>query len=275
MQKEKSIYRLVTTYAPDVQLGLYTPAHQGTAGRGGVFPDELYRLDRPYLRPDSLAAYEESFSRLYGTGRTFFLTGGTTQGILAGCLALSRRGSRVLLARNSHVSFINGSILAGLEPEFIPTAGTIPGEEEILASLDRLTGRVSALVLTNPGYEGTGIEIGRIAGRCRETGVLLAVDEAHGAHFPFTAGAPASAVGQPGCDLVFNSLHKYLGSFTQTGLAHLPAGSRIEGEEYRRALELFESTTRSNLLMLSIEEALERAFSREGRREFSRAAERV
>ncbi|MFH1069328.1 MAG: decarboxylase, partial [Candidatus Glassbacteria bacterium] len=46
-------------------------------------------------------------------------------------------------------------------------------------------------------------------------------------------------------------------------------------EEYRRALELFESTTRSNLLMLSIEEALERAFSREGRREFSRAAERV
>ncbi|HLA39698.1 MAG TPA: aminotransferase class I/II-fold pyridoxal phosphate-dependent enzyme, partial [Candidatus Glassbacteria bacterium] len=213
--------------------------------------------------------------QLYGTRRTFFLTGGTTQGILAGCLVIARRGRRVLLARNCHVSMINGAVLAGLDPEYIQSAGKIPAEEEFIAALENRRDRPAALVITNPGYEGGGIEIGNIAGHCREAGILLVVDEAHGTHFPFTEGAPASAITVQGCDLVFHSLHKYLGSFVQTGLAHVPQESQIDGEEFRRALELLESTTRSNLLMLSIEEALARAFSTEGRNGFRRTAENV
>ena len=270
---KNTVYNLISSYAPEIDLRLHTPAHQGTANGDGYFPEKLYLYDRPYLTPDKLVETERAFSRSYGARQTFFLTGGTTQGVLATCSALARRCSRVALGRNCHVSFINGIILTGLEPVYIPSASAVPTAAEVLAALEGPAAGAGAVVLADPCYEGFRIDLPAVVRYCRRRGIVLIVDEAHGTHFPFTEGAPDSAL-VTGGDVVLHSLHKYLGSFVQTGLLHLPENSMLSSEELRSALELFESTTRSNLLVLSIEEALERAFSPGGRRLFSEAARR-
>ena len=270
---KNTVYNLISSYAPEIDLRLHTPAHQGTANGDGYFPEKVYLYDRPYLTPDKLVETELAFSRAYGSRQTFFLTGGTTQGVLATCSALARRCSRVALGRNCHVSFINGIILTGLEPMYIPSAGAVPTAAEVLAGLEGPASGAGAVVLADPCYEGFRIDLAAVVSYCRQRGSALIVDEAHGTHFPFTAGAPESAL-VTGGDIVLHSLHKYLGSFVQTGLLHLPENSLLSPEELRSSLELFESTTRSNLLVLSIEEALERAFSPGGRELFSEAARR-
>jgi len=49
-------------------------------------------------------------AELYGSARTFYLINGSTCGILAGITALTRRGDRVLVARNSHKSVYNALV---------------------------------------------------------------------------------------------------------------------------------------------------------------------
>jgi len=65
------------------------------------------------------------------------------------------------------------------------------------------------------------------------------------------------------CDLVVHSLHKFVGSLVQTALLHLPANSSITEAEVITAISIFETTSRSNLLLLSIEEAIQLAFGDE------------
>ncbi|MFN7524968.1 MAG: decarboxylase, partial [Aphanizomenon sp.] len=49
----------------------------------------------------------------------------------------------------------------------------------------------------------------------------------------------------------------------QTALLHLPANSSITEAEVITAISIFETTSRSNLLLLSIEEAIQLAFGDE------------
>lgn len=276
MNQGTSTYRLITSHNQDIQVGLYTPAHQGVACNGACeeirsampLTEEIYQYDVPFLTRPRTENIEKYFSQLYSTKHTFWLTGGGTQGVLTACALLGTQYKRVAIALNSHISTINGIILAGLEPYFIPSVALMPTTSEVIEALE--SSQVSALLLTHPSYEGVTIDLGRIANYCRDHAVTLAVDEAHGSHFPFLGDQWQSAIAV-NADIVTHSMHKYAGSLVQTALLHLPEASRFTVEQVMGVLPLFETTTRSNLLMLSIEDAIKKGYSQAGQALFSQA----
>ncbi|MEC4985915.1 MAG: aminotransferase class I/II-fold pyridoxal phosphate-dependent enzyme [Oscillatoria sp. PMC 1068.18] len=268
MTQPSSAYKLIASHNQDVQVSLYTPAHQGIAQNSDRLNQEIYQYDVPFLTRPRTENIEKHFSGLYGTKHTFWLTGGGTQGVLTACALLGTQYQRVAIALNSHISTINGIILAGLEPYFIASKSLMPTTSEVIAALEN--SGVSALLLTHPSYEGITIDLAKIAAYCRQKEIALVVDEAHGSHFPFLEEQWQSAIAL-GADIVTHSLHKYTGSLVQTALLHLPDSSRFSVEQVMGVMGLFETTTRSNLLMLSIEDAIKKGYSESGKALFSQA----
>ena len=82
---------------------------------------------------------------------------------------------------------------------------------------------------------------------------MLFVDEAHGAHFPFSEKFPSEAV-RCGADVAVVSLHKTLPSFTQTALL-LTDNSELS-EKLQENLSVFETSSPSYILMSAIENCL-------------------
>ncbi len=265
-----STYEMIASHSPEIKLRLHTPAHQGIRGVSEYFDDRIYAYDVPFFERNKFDSVEKYISDLYQTKRTFCLTGGATQGILIACTILARKHRKIAIGLNIHLSVIHGFILSGLEPFFIPSRSLIPTDEEILQALETTAGEVPALFLTHPSYDGITTDLGKIAKYCRNKNIEFIVDEAHGTHFPFLAEENLSALSVE-CDLVVHSLHKFVGSLVQTALLHLPEASRITEEEVLTALSLFDTTSRSNLLLLSIEEAIRLAFGDERNSLFQKA----
>lgn len=264
-----STYEMIASHSPNIKLRLLTPAHQGVGGESEYFDDRIYAYDVPFFNRESFDIVEQQISELYQTKRTFFLTGGATQGILIACTLLARKHKKIAIAQNIHLSVIHGFILSGTEPFFIPSRSLIPTAAEIIQALEITAGEVTALFLTHPSYDGITTDLEHIAKYCRNKNIEFIVDEAHGTHFPFLENLSALSVE---CDLVVHSLHKFVGSLVQTALLHLPATSSITEAEVLTAIALFETTSRSNLLLLSIEEAIRLAFRDERKSLFQKVA---
>ncbi|NES79536.1 MULTISPECIES: DegT/DnrJ/EryC1/StrS family aminotransferase [Okeania] len=268
MNQISPTYKLIASHNQDIQISLYTPAHQGIKSNGHRLSEEIYQYDAPFLTRPRTENIEKHFSKLYGTKHTFWLTAGGSQGVLTTCALLGTQYKKVAIALNSHISTINGIILAGLEPYFIDSESLMPTTDEVITALE--TSGVSALLLTHPSYEGVTIDLATIANYCQKHEITLAVDEAHGSHFPFLDEQWQSAI-SVGADIVSHSMHKYAGSLVQTALLHLPKSSRFSTEQVMGVLPLFETTTRSNLLMLSLEDAINRGYSESGKALFDQA----
>jgi arginine/lysine/ornithine decarboxylase len=91
------------------------------------------------------------------------------------------------------------------------------------------------------------------------------VDEAHGAHFGIVRGStqpfPSSAV-TCGADLVIQSLHKTLPSFTQTALLHI-CSDRVPEQRVEQFLDIYETSSPSYVLMAGMERCI-RLMAEEG-----------
>ena len=113
--------------------------------------------------------------------------------------AVSR--DKILIARNCHKSVYHGVELLGLDPVYvypkINEDGMCEGitKDQISRVLREEKG-IKAAVIVSPTYEGVVSDIKEIADMLHSQGILLIVDEAHGAHFPFYEGFPKSAVFQ-------------------------------------------------------------------------------
>ncbi|MBO1351995.1 MAG: aminotransferase class I/II-fold pyridoxal phosphate-dependent enzyme [Hormoscilla sp. GUM202] len=271
MNTKSPAYEIIKSRADGMKVRLCTPAHQGRSGKTQYFEDQIYGLDFTWLNRSRTEGVEKNLSQLYNTKQTFFLTGGATQGMLVVCALLARKHRRVALGLNSHAAVIHGLVLSGLEPFFIPSQEVMPTAAEAIAALEGEGKDVTSVILTAPSYDGKVTDIGKIVDYCRERKIELVVDEAHGTHFPFLSPKLDSGLSE-GADVVVHSLHKYAGSLVQTALLHLPAESQVKKAEVQTALSLFETTTRSNLLILSIEDSISTAFGQEGRAEFVKAA---
>ncbi|MCP2730505.1 aminotransferase class I/II-fold pyridoxal phosphate-dependent enzyme [Limnofasciculus baicalensis] len=273
MNDKLSTYKMIASYYPDVKVRLHTPAHQGVGRESEYFSDRIYAYDLPFFNRNEFYDIEKSIAELYKTNHTFFLTGGATQGILVACTLLGRKHRKVAIGLNSHLSVIHGFIMAGLDPLFIPSFSLMPTAAEVIQALETAGSEVTALLLTYPSYDGIITDLSSISKYCREKNIEFIIDEAHGTHFPFLEEETLSALAQES-DLVIHSLHKFVGSLVQTALVHLPKTSKITEDEVITALSVFETTSRSNLLLLSIEEAIHLAFGNERKSLFHKAAQK-
>ncbi len=211
---------------------------------------------------DARGILEEAMERasdLWGSRRTWYLVGGSTCGLLAAIRAAAPFGSEIIAARNCHRSVFHAIELGGYKVHWL-----VPDQDreyeickaitpqQVDASIKRHPGS-AAVVLTSPTYEGVLSDIREISEICTEAGIPLIVDEAHGAHLGlFEAGGFPDGAVKCGADLVVQSLHKTLPSLTQTAVLHLQ-GNLVEEKEIERQLGIFETSSPSYPLMISID----------------------
>ena len=236
-QREAPYLDALIDYARRRPGRFHVPGHKGGTGADPVLVSTLgpaafdYDIpagiegidigqDSPFQRAQRLAA------EAWGARRSWFLISGASQGNHAACLALRHAGRSVIAQRNVHSSTVDGIILAGLEPTFVapeldPELGIAHclTPESLSEALDATPDAVAALTVS-PTYFGAVADVEGLAGVAHDRGVALVVDEAWGPHLRFSPLLPESAL-ECGADLVLSSVHKLVGSLTQSAILHL------------------------------------------------------
>ena len=246
------------------------PGHvrnQGVEILNNFLGDEIMNMDinsSPYMdnvsNPNGIIKEaQELLAKAYNCDRAFFVTNGTTQCIHAMILSTLGEGDKVILPRNVHKSAINALIFSGAKPVYIqPKYNEELGislnlsVEDIKLALEE-NKDVKALFLLNPTYYGACTDLKEIVRLCHEKDVLVLVDEAHGAHFPFHHNLPPSSM-ECGADISAVSIHKTGGALTQAS-ALLVNGERIDSNKVLQTINMLQSTSASYLLMASIDGA--------------------
>lgn len=194
---------------------------------------------------------------IFKTEESWYLVGGSTLGILVSISSVCRQGDKILIGRNCHKAVYNCIRLLQLEAVYC--YADISSEYDICEDMKPETVErklkenpdIKAVVLTSPTYEGVISDIAHIKEVMRPYGIPLIVDEAHGAHLIFHEYFPESAT-EVGADLVIQSTHKTLPSFTQTAVLHL-CSDIVSKEQVEEMIDIYETSSPSYLLMASAE----------------------
>lgn len=241
--------------------------HQGVDILNDYYGEELMSMDinsSPLMDNVSnpkgiIKDAQKLLADAYSADDAFLITNGTTGAIHAMILSTINAGDKLLLPRNIHKSVINALILSGGEPVFIqPEFDTDLGislniRAEDVKNVLEVDKGIKALFLLNPTYYGACSDLKEIIEICHEHSVLVLVDEAHGAHFPFHQDLPPSST-KLGADMAAVSIHKTGGALTQAS-ALLLNNKNIESSKVLQCINMLQSTSASYLLMSSIDGA--------------------
>ncbi len=277
----------VREYAAEHTLRLHMPGHKGCGMLGMESLDitEIDGADSLYEASGIICESERNASELFGC-ETYYSTEGSSQCIRA-MLHLAAMHARmngkapvIAAGRNAHKTFLSAAALLDLDviwmyPEkqttYLSCEITAQDVEKLLAEKD-----ITAVYLTSPDYLGNVADIGGIAEVCRRNGVLLLVDNAHGAYLRFLSESRHPI--DLGADLCCDSAHKTLPVLTGGAYLHLserfPKKLRMQAKD---AMMLFGSTSPSYLIMQSLDAA--NAYIADGYREkltaFAKLAEQL
>lgn len=271
-REEKHIFEaLEELYASDI-YPFHMPGHKRNMASHllsrtyGMDITEIDGFDNLHKPQGLILEAMNRAKRLYGTKEIFFLVNGSTAGILTAIHACVPYGGKIIVSRNSHKSVYNAIALLNLKTVYLYPARLSGWELAAGLSADEVEKAIrenpdaKAILVTSPTYEGFVSPIRTIAKLAHAAGIPLIVDEAHGAHFPFSKQLPESAIDQ-GADLVIQSLHKTMPAFTQTALLHFQ-GNLVQLRSVKRYCSVFQSSSPSYLLMGGIDSCLELAEER-------------
>lgn len=260
---ETPIYDFVRQYNESKTGRLHMPGHKGTGPLGCEALDitEIQGADELYLAEGIIARSEANAAALFGSGATFYSTEGSSHCIRA-MLALAVQGVEkplILAARNAHRAFLTACALLDCEVEWLYPA---PGQgslcscpiapEDVSRALSRMPRKPAAFYCTSPDYLGHTADIAGLARVCRDAGVLLLVDNAHGAYRHFLP-QPCHPLDE-GADLCCDSAHKTLPVLTGGAYLHISAAlAPTLAPRAKTALALFGSTSPSYLTLQSLD----------------------
>ncbi|WP_455158299.1 aminotransferase class I/II-fold pyridoxal phosphate-dependent enzyme [Streptococcus sp.] len=199
---------------------------------------------------------EELAADAFGASHAFLMIGGTTSSVQTMILFTCKAGDKIILPRNVHKSAINALVLCGAIPIYIemsvdPKIGIALGlENDRVAQAIKDHPDSKAILINNPTYYGICSDLRGLTKMAHEAGMMVLVDEAHGAHLHFTDKLPISAM-DAGADMAAVSMHKSGGSLTQSSL--LLIGEQMNPEYVRQIINLTQSTSASYLLMASLD----------------------
>src|SRR3954451_13242765 len=262
------------------------PAHKAGASLDELTREILgegpYRGDAPAHKglDDRVSTYKvQSFAQelaadLFGADQALFSTNGSTLSVQIAVLAVTHPGQEVAVARNVHKSVISGLILSGAHPVFVDPvyddeyalAHTVT-PEALEAALQAHPG-VKAMLAVSPTVAGVAADVRGLAETCHAHEIPLIMDDAWGADFTFHPELPRASM-ESGSDLAVASFHKSLTGLMQTSII-LVQGERIDMERLQLALDGFETTSTSALLVASMD-AARRAMALHGEEHLSRA----
>ncbi len=208
-----------------------------------------------------LLASMKKAAKLWGSEQVRYLVNGSTCGILSAVYALSMGGGRAIVSRNAHKSLYHALEITSVAPVFVLSgfdektgACTDVSPESIEKALESAPDAKFVFV-TSPTYEGVISDIKSICEIAHRHNVPVIVDEAHGAHLDLTEDFAGGAV-RAGADIVIQSVHKTLLSLTQTAIMHI-SGNLVSADQIDYALDIFETSSPSYLLMSAIDGCVE------------------
>lgn len=241
---------------------MHVPGHKGNENPFDI--TEIKGADVLYHEDGILEESQKNASAVFGTAKTVYSAEGSSLGI-RGMLSLIKmyageKGRRPVVAsgRNAHKVFMTASALLGLEVRWLyPAGGEGVISSEITPSLLRVFFEgceelPAAVYVTSPDYIGNTADIRGLSAVCREYGVLLVVDNAHGAYLHFLEDDmhPIAL----GADMCCDSAHKTLPVLTGGAYLHISeAAPECLIRNARRAMALFASTSPSYLILSSLD----------------------
>lgn len=243
------IKKAVKAYSALDTARFHMPGHKGTLDPLDV--TEVPGTDNLHSPTYAILESERRAAELLKAKEAFYLVNGSSVANLV-MFALLGSGKKVLLGRNCHKSAINGLAFADHEAyPLFPDEKGVFSPHEVALRLDE--NPCDAVFITSPTYRGYVSPIDEIAYECHKRGTLLFVDCAHGAHLAFSDGFPPVPTA---ADMWCVSSHKTLAAMTQTALLLAGESCPFSRNRIQRVLNMFQSTSPSYPLMLSIESAV-------------------
>lgn len=256
----------VRRYAQSGTARLHMPGHKGSG------PLDCEALDITEIQgaddladPEGVIAESEgNAAALFGSRRTIYSAGGSSQCVKAMVhLALLHRPAGtepvILAGRNAHKAFLHACALLDVTPQWLyPETEsslcacpiTAEGLEAALSAAER---RPMAVYVTSPDYLGGMLDIAALSAVCRNHGIPLLVDNAHGAYLKFLP-APRHPL-DLGAALCCDSAHKTLPVLTGGAYLHIGKDAPAPYEaDARESLALFGSSSPSYLILQSLDD---------------------
>lgn len=276
----------------------HMPGHKGKA----VLPQPIERIDFTELcdtgnlydpDPDNVIRQAESavakelqaLSPNISNLEVVYCAGGSTLLIQAALYAVSEgSGTRILAARDAHRAFFSACALLGCEVDFVYPDYSEDGiavgvSPEALREALR-GGEYDAVYITAPNYYGSFCRAEELSVVCDEFGVPLIVDAAHSAHLVAevvaTLADNCSRATLNSCPsfIAIMSAHKTLEAMGGAAFA-VGCGEMFEKGRILRGMQLFGSSSPSYAVLASLDMALSRALSEDGRSAFERLVKRA
>ena len=259
------IVDFVKAYAQSDKARFHMPGHKGVSFFGCESLDitEIKGADELFVPEGIILGSERNASSLFGTSRTLYSAGGSTQSIHAMLflgMMNAEKGKKpfVLAGRNAHKAFIYAAAKLDFDVKWIYPESTdsicscVITAEMLRKSLDECEYKPFAVYVTSPDYLGGISDIKALSEVCKEHGVPLLVDNAHGAYLAFCKeNMHPMALG---ADMCCDSAHKTLPVLTGGGYLHIAADDKYGfAESAVRSMSLFGSTSPSYLIMQSLD----------------------
>jgi len=258
------ILDFVREYAARGGVRLHMPGHKGAPLLGFESLDitEITGADSLFEADGIIRKSEENASSLFGA-HTFYSTEGSSLSIRAmvylTALYAKQQGRAplILAARNAHKAFLSAVALTGADVAWLTAdapsyLSCVPSAASLDALLRGMKELPVALYLTSPDYLGFRADIRALAEVCHRHGLLLLVDNAHGAYLKFLK--PSQHPIDLGVDVCCDSAHKTLPAITGAAYLHVSHNAPpLFLEQAKHALALFGSTSPSYLILQSLD----------------------
>lgn len=259
----------VRRYADSDAVRLHMPGHKGASVLGFEKLDitEIDGADVLYSASGIIKESEANAASLFGSALTKYSTEGSSLSIRAmlylAVMAAKSEGKRPLIAagRNAHKVFMTAAALLDFDIKWMYGDGSYFSQiscdispyyvDEILSGSYN---RPTAVYITSPNYLGEIADVKGIAEVCRRYGVMLIVDNAHGAYLNFLPESQHPIA--LGADMCCDSAHKTLPVLTGGSYLHISENAPpICRDMAESAMSMFASTSPSYIIMQSLDMA--------------------
>lgn len=260
---ETPICDFVKKYTEENGVRFHMPGHKGQGFLGVEQRDitEIEGADVLYQGNGIIAESQRNAAKIFNTAKTLYSTEGSSLSIRAMLYLTSvfakQQGKipKIAAGRNAHKVFITACALLDIDVDWLYGDDLLTCKitadclEKYLSNEGR---ECVAVYVTSPDYLGNTVKIKELSEVCKKYGVLLLVDNAHGAYLRFleTDRHPIAL----GADMCCDSAHKTLPVLT--GGAYLHFGKSVPAcilEQAEDAMQLFSSTSPSYLILQSLD----------------------
>lgn len=260
------IFDFLKQYVERDAVRFHMPGHKGN-GLLGIEKTDITEIDGADILYDAdgiIKQSEENAATLFETQKTIYSVEGSSLVIRAMLYLLKIYAGKacdkpmIAACRNVHKSFVNACGLLDFDikwlyPEhcetFISCRLTAEFLDDFLKNCEKMP---LAIYITAPDYLGEIPDIAAISAVCKKYGLLLLVDNAHGAYLKFLPKDkhPISL----GADLCCDSAHKTLPALTGAAYFHISHNAPDFFAEYaQNAMSIFASTSPSYLILQSLD----------------------